>query len=250
MVGGGIGILIVALIVWALGGNPLPLLQGGGGASGISVGEPGSDEEAEFTSAILASTEDVWTRIFREHNATYQPPTLVLFTDVVESGCGTAGSETGPFYCPSDGKIYLDLGFFRELDRLGGPGDFAAAYVIGHEVAHHVQNLAGNAWQLDSLTQAHPAEAGPLSVQFELQADCYAGVWAHHANVDATFLESGDVNEALAAAQAIGDDRLAEMEGRAVQPETFTHGGSEQRERWLRTGIQEGRVAACDTSEG
>ena len=247
--GGGIGILVVALLVWALGGDPAQVIQiPEGGTTSSPVGPPPADDEAaQFVSAILGSTEDVWTEVFAERGATYQPPTLVLFTDIVQSGCGTAGSQTGPFYCPLDGKVYLDLGFFRELARLGGPGDFAAAYVIGHEVGHHVQNLSGTAEEVRALQQQYPSDANELSVRLELQADCYAGMWASRANRTGTFLEPGDVDEGLAAAAAIGDDRLARGAGREASPETFTHGTSEQRAQWLETGLEQGTPEACDT---
>jgi predicted metalloprotease len=249
--GGGIGILIVALLVWALGGDPAQLLQIPDDATTPSAGPPPADDEAaQFVSAILGSTEDVWTEVFAERGATYEPPTLVLFTDIVRSGCGTAGSQTGPFYCPLDGKVYIDLGFFRELARLGGPGDFAAAYVIGHEVGHHVQNLSGTADEVRALQESDPRGANELSVRLELQADCYAGMWASSANRMGNFLEPGDVEEGLAAAAAIGDDRLARSAGRAASPETFTHGTSEQRARWLATGLEQGIPEACDTFRG
>ncbi|MGH7549597.1 MAG: KPN_02809 family neutral zinc metallopeptidase, partial [Gemmatimonadota bacterium] len=171
---------------------------------------------------------NAWGSIFAQNGVTYPPPTLVLFTDMVRSACGTGSSATGPFYCPLDQKVYLDLGFFRDLARLGGPGDFAAAYVIGHEVGHHVQTIVGTSDDVLSLQQRRPGEANELSVRLELQADCYAGVWAHRANRDqgGNFLESGDVDEGLAAAAAIGDDRLQRTQGRAMNPESFTHGTS------------------------
>ena len=250
VIGGGIGVLVIALIVWALGGDPLAFLQVAGdspSAGGSAPPPPGEDETAQFVSVILASTEDQWNAIFGERGADYREPTLVLFTDLVRSGCGTAGASTGPFYCPLDQTIYLDLGFFRELARLGGPGDFAAAYVIGHEVGHHVQKLAGTTDRVAAAQRVESGQANALSVRLELQADCYAGVWASRANRGGTFLEPGDVDEGLAAAAAIGDDRLARMAGRAVGPESFTHRTSEQRARWLATGLEEGGPEACDT---
>jgi predicted metalloprotease len=254
VVGGGVGLLVLVLLVWLLGGDPRALLdmaQEAPPAGAPGAGPPPADDEAaQFVSAILASTEDVWGPIFAERGAAYRPPTLVLFTDLVRSGCGTAGSQTGPFYCPADEKVYIDLGFFRELARLGGPGDFAAAYVIGHEVGHHVQNLAGTADEVRGLQERDPGAANALSVRLELQADCYAGMWANHANREGTFLEPGDVEEGLAAAAAIGDDRLARSAGRAASPETFTHGTSAERARWLSTGLQRGTPEACDTFGG
>lgn len=248
VVGGGIGLLVLALLVWALGGDPLALLQTGDQAPAPAAGPPPeSDESAQFVSAILASTEDEWAAVFAERGASYRPPTLVLFTDVVRSACGTAGAATGPFYCPLDEKVYLDLGFFRELAQLGGPGDFAAAYVVGHEVGHHVQTLTGTAQEVRDAQRRGSGRANALSVALELQADCYAGVWAGRANRHGTFLEPGDVEEGLAAAAAIGDDRLARSAGRAFSPESFTHGSSEQRARWLAAGLESGSPEDCDT---
>ena len=250
-VGGGMGFLLLLLLVWCLGGDPMALLQTAPETGSTQEGPPppAEDEAAQFVSAILASTEDSWSAIFAENGASYPPPTLVLFTDLVRSGCGTAGAATGPFYCPLDRKVYLDLGFFRELARMGGPGDFAAAYVVGHEVGHHVQNVVGTAEEVRALQQRNPGAANDLSVRLELQADCYAGVWAHrtHEERGGQFLESGDVEEGLAAAAAIGDDRLQRNAGRAVSPESFTHGTSEQRQRWLGAGLESGDVNACDT---
>ncbi len=250
-VGGGIGFLILLLIVWCMGGDPLALLQSTSQSPASRTGPApaAEDEAAQFVSAILATTEDAWGAIFSENGVTYPAPTLVLFTDMVSSACGTSSSATGPFYCPLDQKVYLDLGFFRDLARLGGPGDFAAAYVIGHEVGHHVQTVVGTSDEVRSLQQRRPAAATELSVRLELQADCYAGVWAHRANRDqgGDFLEEGDIDEGLAAAAAIGDDRLQQTQGRAVNPESFTHGTSTQRQRWLRTGLQTGDPDACDT---
>ncbi|HET6363329.1 MAG TPA: neutral zinc metallopeptidase [Gemmatimonadota bacterium] len=254
--GGGIGILVLLVLGLCFGVDPRALLQVAEQTQTTSQPggpppAPGEDPAADFAATILGTTEEAWGRIFAERGATYQPPTLVLFTDVVRSGCGTASSQTGPFYCPLDQKLYLDLGFFNELARLGGPGDFAAAYVIGHEVGHHVQNLAGTADEVRSMQQqVGGAEANALSVALELQADCYAGVWANHANRTGSFLESGDVDEGLGAAAAIGDDRLQRNAGRAVQPESFTHGSSAQRQQWLRTGLESGNPESCDTFAG
>src|SRR5687768_5011292 len=255
--GGGIGVLLVLLVLGlCFGVDPQALLQIAEQTQTTSQPAgpppaPGEDPAADFAATILGTTEEAWGAIFAERGATYQPPTLVLFTDVVRSGCGTASSQTGPFYCPLDQKLYLDLGFFRELERLGGPGDFAAAYVIGHEVGHHVQNLAGTADEVRSMQQqVGGAEANALSVALELQADCYAGVWANHANRSGSFLESGDVDEGLGAAAAIGDDRLQRNAGGAVQPESFTHGSSAQRQQWLRTGLESGSPESCDTFQG
>jgi predicted metalloprotease len=174
---------------------------------------------------------------------------MVLFTDAVESACGMNSSATGPFYCPPDQKLYLDIGFFDELSRMGGPGDFAQAYVIGHEVGHHIQNLTGTARMVQELkgTSRNQADANRMQVLMELQADCYAGVWAYHANRKERVLEPGDVEEGMAAAAAIGDDRLLRRAGRAVSPDSFTHGSSTQRQKWLATGLRTGDYNACDT---
>jgi predicted metalloprotease len=206
---------------------------------------------ADFVTVVLGSTEDTWGEIFAASGQTYREPGLVLFTDMVQSACGTNSAATGPFYCPPDQKVYIDLGFFRELERIGGAGDFAQAYVLGHEVGHHVQNLVGTtgAVRQAQARSGDRGEANRLSVLLELQADCYAGVWAHQINRrgGAVVLEPGDVEEGLRAAAAIGDDRLMRSAGRAANPESFTHGTSEQRASWLRRGLQTGSVEACDT---
>ena len=254
--GGGIGILVLLVLGVCFGVDPRALLQVAQQVDTTSrpaagPPQPGEDPAADFATVILGTTEEVWGEIFAARGATYEPPTLVLFTDMVRSGCGTASSQTGPFYCPLDQKVYLDLGFFHELARMGGAGDFAAAYVIGHEVGHHVQNLAGTADEVRSMQQrAGRAESNALSVRLELQADCYAGVWAARAHETETFLEPGDVEEGLAAAAAIGDDRLQRSAGRAAQPESFTHGSSAQRQRWLRAGLESGEPETCDTFGG
>ena len=249
--GGGIGILVLLVLGLCFGVDPRTLLQVAEQTQTQAPAEPlapGEDPAADFAATILGTTEEVWAEVFAARGATYEPPSMVLFTDIVRSGCGTASSQTGPFYCPLDRKVYLDLGFFHDLERLGGAGDFAAAYVIGHEVGHHVQNLAGTADEVRSLQQrASAEEANALSVRLELQADCYAGMWANRAHQRGTFLEPGDVDEGLAAAAAIGDDRLQRNAGRAVQPESFTHGTSAQRQQWLRRGLETGEPEACDT---
>lgn len=238
--GGGIGVILL-LIIAALVGGPevLNLLVDDGsvdyGPRTVPQGAP-ADEAGQFTAAILGSTEDVWSRIFAAQGSRYVPPELTLFDGAVQSACGYASSAVGPFYCPADSRVYLDTAFFDELARMGGPGDFAQAYVIGHEIGHHVQNLSGTA-------------ANRLQVAMELQADCYAGVWAHHANRRANVLEPGDVEEGLAAAAAIGDDRLQRNAGRTVAPDSFTHGSSAERVEWLRRGLETGDPAACDTFE-
>ncbi len=252
-IGGGAGLIII-VVVMLMGGDPRQVMQLLGGAAGPAAAptEPAgapADETGRFLSAVLGMTEDVWGELFASAGSSYTPPTMVLFTEAVESACGYSTAATGPFYCPPDRKLYLDSGFFEELARLGGPGDFAQAYVIGHEVGHHVQNLVGTADWVRQLQRGarDQAEANALEVLMELQADCYAGVWAHHANRRQQVLEPGDVEEGLAAASAIGDDRLLRRAGRAVAPESFTHGSSEQRRHWLEVGIETGDVDRCDT---
>lgn len=253
-IGGGASLLIV-LVVVLLGGDPrqvLQLLAGGGGGTTPAPSQPratpANDEDGQFMSAVLGMTEDVWSEIFQQNGATYQPPRMVLFTDAVQSGCGYQSAQTGPFYCPPDQSLYLDTGFFDQLAGMGGAGDFAQAYVIGHEVGHHIQTLAGTSnWVRGLQSSRGETESNQLQVLMELQADCYSGVWAHHANRRERVLEPGDVQEGLAAAAAIGDDRLQSRAGRAVSPESFTHGTSAQRQDWLRTGLDRGDIDACDT---
>ena len=234
-IGGGIGGLVLILLISALTGqNPADLIesQPSGDAAG-TAGVEGSDPEREFLAVTLGSTEETWGRLFAERGMTYRPPVLVLFTEATQSACGLGQSAMGPFYCPRDQKLYLDLSFFRELDqRFGAPGDFAQAYVIAHEVGHHVQTLTGRATP---------------GVALELQADCYAGVWGHYAAREG-ILEPGDAEEGLTAAAAIGDDRLQRQSGGRVAPESFTHGSSAQRVSWLRRGLESGRPDSCDPS--
>jgi len=249
-------IAVVMLVGLALGENPLELLAllsqgtGGGGPAMVSAPKqtPANDESAQFVSAILADTEETWGAIFPRMGQQYQMPKLVLFSDQISSACGYGSSATGPFYCPADRKVYLDLDFFRELDRLGAPGDFAQAYVIGHEIGHHVQNLLGISNKVHDLQQrSNAVQANALSVLLELQADCFAGIWAHSADKYRSLLEPGDVEEGLKAASAIGDDRLLRRAGKSVSPDSFTHGSSEQRAFWLRKGLESGDMAACNT---
>jgi len=251
-IGGGAG-LVILLVVILLGGDPqqiLQLLGGDGGqppASSVPSGPP-SDETAQFLASVLGMTEDVWSEIFADAGARYSPPTMVLFSQAVESACGFTTAATGPFYCPPDRKLYLDTSFFEELAQMGGPGDFAQAYVIGHEVGHHIQTLTGTSdWVRQLQARGDQTAGNRLQVLMELQADCYAGVWANHINRMQRVLEPGDVQEGLAAAAAIGDDRLLRRAGREVAPESFTHGTSAQRQRWLRIGIETGDVDRCDT---
>ena len=253
--GGGIGMLILVLIIsFVSGQNPLELMQqveqSGPVSDAAPAGAPPADDaQAQMVSAVLADTEDTWRRIFRENGSTYEDPQLILFDGQVRSACGTASSAVGPFYCPGDRNVYLDLSFFRELDqRFGAPGDFAQAYVVAHEVGHHVQTLTGVSNRVHSArSRLSEGEANELSVRQELQADCYAGVWAHHAASQRNWLEPGDAEEGLRAAAAIGDDRLQKRSQGYVVPESFTHGTSEQRQRWLMRGLQTGDIRQCDT---
>ncbi|NDV65564.1 neutral zinc metallopeptidase [Bacteroides sp. 224] len=248
------GTVIVALIIWLTGGNPLSFLSqqamDGMGSSSQSYTPTAEEEEAAaFAKIILAGTEDVWTKIFKENGATYAPPKMILFSGSTTSGCGSASASTGPFYCPADQSVYIDLSFFKQMkDQLGAGGDFAYAYVIAHEVGHHVQYLMGT---LDKVTQmqqkADKRESNRLNVRLELQADFYAGVWAYHDNKDFSSLEDGDIEEGLNAASQIGDDRLQmESQGYTV-PDAFNHGTSAQRTRWLKKGLQTGNIKGGDT---
>jgi predicted metalloprotease len=255
-VGGGLLGLIVVVVVMLLGGDPrqaakvMEDLNVGAQQEGVEApADPEQEEQARFVRVVLGDTEDVWQELFAEEGDQYTEPTLVLFTDRVQSACGMAGAATGPFYCPLDQKLYLDLEFFAEMDRrFGAPGDFARAYVVAHEVGHHVQNLRGTMQKVQSMQgRISKEEYNDLSVRLELQADYLAGVWAHHAQRNWNVLEEGDVKEALNAATAIGDDRL-QMESQGyVVPESFTHGTSEQRARWFYKGLQSGDVNGGDT---
>jgi uncharacterized protein len=254
--GGLLLVLAVSILTGRDPGQLLQLLQGVQQATqpqtqpapGPGAGAPG-DQLGRFASVVLASTEDEWGKIFTQSGQRYPAPTLVLFSDLVQSACGRSSAAVGPFYCPADHQVYLDLSFFAELRKLGAPGDFAQAYVIAHEVGHHVQNLLGIS---DRVTTAQERarserEANQYSVRLELQADCFAGVWAYHANQDKSLLEPGDVEEGLRAAAAIGDDRLQRMSQGSVQPESWTHGSSEQRVQWLRRGLETGDPKSCKT---
>ena len=254
----GIGTIVIALVGGAIFGiNPLTILSilsGGGGPApvqqtGPAPAPPANDQMAKFVSTVLADTEDVWTDLFTKGGATYAKPKLVLFRGAVRTGCGQGQSAMGPFYCPLDQKVYIDLDFYETLKtRLGAPGDFAQAYVIAHEVGHHVQKLLGITDKLEQLRgRASPAQGNAMSVKLELQADCFAGVWAHHAQNARQILEQGDVEEAMNAAAKIGDDALQRSRGSAVVPESFTHGTSAQRQKWFSTGLKTGSVKACDT---
>jgi hypothetical protein len=254
--GGAVG-LVVALLVMLFGGDPSVVLSGdpqspssgvGTGGSGQPV-DPAQAQLEDFVSVILADTEDTWPQLLAPLGVRYAEPRLVLFSDAVQSGCGVQESAVGPFYCPLDQRVYLDLGFFRELDRrFGAPGDFAQAYVVAHEVGHHIQNLLGISERVHTLRgRMSRAQANALSVRQELQADCFAGIWAHHAQRQRQILEQGDVEEGLRAASAIGDDTLQRRSSGHVVPESFTHGSSAQRVEWFRRGLEQGTVEACDT---
>ena len=250
---GCLGLVVILVISYLTGSNPLELLQQVGTDTSVSdraptTVPPGNDTDREFVERVLGDTEDAWTQIFSAAGRQYQAPKLVLFENAVSSACGLNSAAVGPFYCPPDQKVYLDLSFFHELDqRFGAPGDFAQAYVIAHEVGHHVQNLLGISAQIDRARRsADEAEANALSVLQELQADCFAGVWGYHAGRK-DMLNASDVDDGLRAAQAIGDDLIQKRSQGYVNPESFTHGTSEQRAQWLRRGLETGDINACNT---
>ncbi len=250
---GGIGALVIVLVGWFFGVDLSPLLQQGGGTMQVGGGAPpnAADERAaEIVSVTLADTEEVWSGIFAEQlDKRYDPPVLVLFSGTIRSPCGGANAAAGPFYCPTDEKVYLDTDFFVTLERqLGAGGDFAAAYVVAHEVAHHVQDELGILGEANSLRrQVSTAESNAISVRIELQADCYSGIWARAADARFGSLEPGDVEEAMNAASRIGDDALQRRQGGVVRPHTFTHGTSQQRQDWFAQGYQSRDLGACDT---
>ena len=251
---GGIGLIVFVLIALFLGVDPSMLFQGGTVTEAPYSEAPGTpppadDEMGQFVATVLGYTEDTWGALFKQSGQTYREPTLVLFSDQVSSACGFAQAAMGPFYCPADQKVYIDLSFYRDLhQRFGAPGDFAQAYVIAHEVGHHVQNLLGIAQEVQGLRQqVSETEANALSVMMELQADCFAGLWAHHTERAEQVLEEGDLEEGLNAAAAIGDDRMQRRAQGYVVPDAFTHGSSAQRVRWFREGLRTGDFEACDT---
>lgn len=264
--GGGIGIggiIILLIISYIFGINPMELLQGnvGSGGGGVMPGQQttrqqpparqsAADKElVSFVSVVLADTEDAWHELFRKAGMRYEEPKLVLFSGSVRSACGFAQAAMGPFYCPGDKKVYIDLSFYKEMKtKFNAPGDFAQAYVISHEVGHHVQTLLGISRKVqEAKSRVSKREANAIQVKMELQADCFAGVWAHHADRAKSILQEGDVEEALNAAHAIGDDTLQKRSQGYVVPDSFTHGSSAQRMRWFKTGLREGRIQACDT---
>ena len=263
-VGGGLGVLAIALLYALMGGDPADILQqapegqspgavvddrSAGGEQKPYRGSPEEEGLRAFVATVLADTEDTWHEIFAQAGKTYEEPTLHLFTDSIESACGYAQAAVGPFYCPADRKVYIDLSFYQDLqDRFGAPGDFAQAYVIAHEIGHHVQNLLGISEEVHKRqSQVGEQDAKAISVQLELQADCFAGIWAHNARREKDLIESGDIEEGLAAASAIGDDRIQMASRGYVSPESFTHGSSKQRVKWFRAGVESGDVEACDT---
>jgi predicted metalloprotease len=249
VVGGGLGAVVIALVAMFFGVDPSVILQNGGQQQPVEQqgAPPGNDAESQFVAKVLATTETTWTEEFQKMGRTYQDPTLVLYSGMTPSACGTGQAAMGPFYCPLDRKVYIDLSFYDELkQRFQAPGDFAQAYVIAHEVGHHVQNLLGISERAQQAEQAAGSRAGAneISVRVELQADCFAGVWGHD---NQEILDPGDVQEALTAASAIGDDKLQQQSQGRIVPESFTHGTSEQRMHWFQQGFQSGDPNACDT---
>ncbi|WP_454691239.1 KPN_02809 family neutral zinc metallopeptidase [Achromobacter aloeverae] len=260
MIGGrgtiGIGTIVLALVAMYFGVDPRIILElaGGGGAptqqqQAPAHAPPADDSRARFVAKVLGETEDTWTQLFKQFgNMPYTDPKLVLYTGATPTACGTGQAAMGPFYCPGDSKVYLDMSFFDEMkQRFQAPGDFAQAYVIAHEVGHHVQHLLGISDRVDQLRRQNPSQANALSVRLELQADCFAGLWAKHADSARHILEQGDVEEALNAASAIGDDRLQKRSQGYVVPDAFTHGTSAQRVRWFKRGLDTGDIKQCDT---
>ena len=244
----GWAIIGIGAVVYFSGYNPLSSITGG--RSSATINQAADNKEKRFISTVLRDTELVWGQIFKEHGAKYREPQMVIYRGSTRSGCGQASAQMGPFYCPADQKVYLDLGFFNELaSKHNATGDFAQAYVLAHEIGHHIQNMEGTLSKVQKMKQQARGQAGAnkLQVKVELQADCYAGVWAHHAHKRFNILEQGDVEEALRAASSIGDDTLQKEAQGYVVPDAFTHGSSEQRVKWFRRGIQSGNIASCDT---
>ncbi len=261
MIGGrgtiGIGTIVLALVAMYFGVDPRVVLDLAGGLGQTQQQQqqapahapPATDSRARFVAKVLGETEDTWTQLFKQFgNMPYTDPKLVLYTGATPTACGTGQAAMGPFYCPGDSKVYLDMSFFDEMkQRFQAPGDFAQAYVIAHEVGHHVQHLLGITGRVDQLRRQNPSQANALSVRLELQADCFAGLWANHANASHRIIEQGDVEQALNAASAIGDDRLQKRSQGYVVPDAFTHGTSAQRVRWFKRGLDTGDIKQCDT---
>jgi predicted metalloprotease len=255
----GCGGLVILLVLSLLTGKNFFTLFDGGGGSQVNVGpdsgaptapvqqSPEEEERVKFVSFVLDDAQNTWTEVFRQEGLDYQRAKLVLYRDITQTACGTGQAATGPFYCPGDGKVYIDLAFFDDLDsRFGAPGDFAQAYVLAHELGHHVQNLLGTSDRVHQAMQRGGPDANEYSIRLELQADCYAGIWGH-TTAQRNILEPNEVEEGIAAAAAVGDDRIQKMSGRAVNPESFTHGSSAQRVEWFRRGFESGRIRDCDT---
>jgi predicted metalloprotease len=249
MIGGGIGAAVIGLIIYLLGGDPSAIMNSGGGGEFTAEERAAQVEDSAFVDVVLAETEDVWNAQFSKLGKQYEEPRLTLFDEAIQSACGGASAAVGPFYCPLDHKVYIDLTFFNELQqRFEAPGDFAKAYVIAHEVGHHVQNLLGTSGKVQQMQQqVDKVEANRLSVMLELQADFYAGVWAHHTQRMKNIIQEGDIEEALNAANAIGDDRLQKEAGGRVVPDAFTHGTSQQRMYWFKKGYETGDINQGDT---
>jgi predicted metalloprotease len=261
MGGGGIGTILLVLLFLFLqsrgGGGGLGVDPGTGqfpqapGASATELDKAPSDDPAKFIDFVAGDVDATWQKLFAQSGKTYEPAVIVLYDDAVSSACGNTPSTVGPFYCPRDHKVYLDLAFMEQLQqRLDAPGDFAQAYIVAHEIGHHVQNLLGVMEDVNLAQQENPDDANELSVRVELQADCLAGVWGHSAYAQGDLLESGDLEEGLNAAAAVGDDRIQKQSGQGVNPEAFTHGTSEQRAKWFRAGFDSGDPTACDTFKG
>ena len=252
----GLGGMVILLVLSLVFGQDFLSLAGGGGPAVAPteqvapVNDPAEEQLVQFVSFVLDDAQATWARLLPQAGAQYREAKLVLFRDAVQSTCGFAQAAMGPFYCPGDERVYIDLGFYDELKRrFGAPGDFAQAYVLAHEIGHHVQNVLGTERQVRQLQQSNPGARNELSVRLELQADCYAGVWAH-STAQRERLEAGDVEEGMGAAAAVGDDRIARMSGSSISPESFTHGSAAQRTEWFRRGLQNGRPQDCDTFQG
>lgn len=249
---GGGAIILALIAVFFFGQDPAQVLQGGGQQTQAPrASNPENEQVMDFLSVVLADTEDVWSQQFAASGSRYRQPKLVIFEDQVQSACGFASAASGPFYCPGDSQLYMDLSFLSQLQKMGAKGDFSLAYVIAHEVGHHIQNLTGRARDVqDAKRRTSETQANQLQVRMELEADCYAGVWAHHAHRQRNILEPGDVEEGLGAAAAVGDDHLQRQARGYVVPESFTHGTSKQRMSWFRRGLETGDVQQCNTFSG